>query len=106
MAIGIDLVFIPRLSGKDDVAKRVLTDREYGLYLTRPNKAEFLAGRFAAKEAFLKAMPDAVGKIGFRSIEVTTLPDGQPVLSHAGTSYDISISHDGDYAIAICIINQ
>lgn len=106
MAIGVDIVFIPRLAGKDDVAQRILSDLEYAEYSKRTHKAEFLAGRFAAKEAFLKANVNLIGKQALKTIEIIADTNGKPVLTFQGQTYDVSISHDGDYAIAICQINE
>ncbi|HZJ89471.1 MAG TPA: holo-ACP synthase [Bacilli bacterium] len=106
MAIGVDIVFIPRLIDKDDVARRILSAREYAEYEKRTHKAEFLAGRFAAKEAFLKASNNLIGKQALKTIEITVEPGGKPVLTFQGKTYDVSIAHDGDYAIAICQINE
>ena len=55
MGVGIDICYIPRYENKDDLAKRILSNDEYKIYEVRQKKAEFLAGRFATKEAFIKA---------------------------------------------------
>lgn len=52
MEVGIDIVKIPRMEGKEDLAKKILSKEEYELYQKRTDKAQFLAGRFAAREAF------------------------------------------------------
>ncbi|XXQ34965.1 4'-phosphopantetheinyl transferase superfamily [Plasmodiophora brassicae] len=65
-------------------------------------RVEFVAGRWAAKEAAVKA----IGKrVPFPDMKITSTPapaltvyDTIPVSSH------VSISHDGDYATAICIV--
>jgi holo-[acyl-carrier protein] synthase len=77
--------------------------------------AAFIAGRFAAKEAAMKAHPhrrltfhDVV--IERRPVEGPTLGSGPPIArirSGEGevedTSALVTISHDGDYATAVCI---
>ncbi|PCI19713.1 holo-ACP synthase [Candidatus Wolfebacteria bacterium] len=72
---------------------------------------ETLAGLFAAKEAVIKALEMKAGD--WQEIEIVKNKSGRPeakllevhskILSH-----DISISHDGDYAIAVTIffLNQ
>lgn len=66
---------------------------------------ENLAGVFAAKEAFMKALGK---KVDWREIWVEKLASGQPVLKSdlitAQQSTTLSISHDGDYAVAMVII--
>lgn len=59
--IGTDLVEMSRIERLleqygERFAKRVLTDSEWPAYLNSSKPAMFLAGRFAAKEAFSKAI--------------------------------------------------
>lgn len=106
MAIGIDIVYIPRFVGKEKLATRILSANELEIYNNRPNKEEFLAGRFAAKEAFLKAIVGGIGRIAFHHIDIIYERDGQPLISHDGKLYPVSISHDGDYAVAVVEIKE
>lgn len=101
MAVGIDIVYIPRFVGKEKLAKRILSENELEIYQNRPNKEEFLAGRFAAKEAFLKAIKEGIGRIAFNRIDIVYEKDGRPQIVHGRKKYNVSISHDGDYAVAI-----
>lgn len=106
MSVGIDLVFMPRFEGKEALAKRILSPEEYVMYEKRLDKTQFLAGRFAAKEAFLKAYRDGVGRIPFTAISVTYNDMNAPVLYYESVAYDVSISHDGQYAVAMVIIKD
>ena len=106
MAGGIDIVYIPRFLGKDKLAARILSTAELEIYKLRPNKEEFLAGRFAAKEAFLKAMKEGIGRIAFHHIDIVYQRDGRPEISYGGKTYPVSISHDGDYAVAVVEIRE
>ncbi|KAK7416454.1 hypothetical protein QQZ08_011980 [Neonectria magnoliae] len=78
--------------------------------------AAFIAGRFAAKEAAIKAhshrpltFHDVV--IERRAVEGERLGSGPPVAriksreegAEADDSAMVSISHDGDYATAVCL---
>jgi holo-[acyl-carrier protein] synthase len=59
--IGTDVVQLARVERMwarfgDAFARRVLLDDEYGLFVTAKRPARFLAMRFAAKEAVVKAM--------------------------------------------------
>jgi holo-[acyl-carrier protein] synthase len=71
-----------------------------------------LSGRFAAKEAVLKALGTGL-RAGINWTEVETLPDalGRPIVTLHGeaarraaqlgiTTVLVSISHTGDYAVA------
>ncbi|KAK7721338.1 hypothetical protein SLS64_001634 [Diaporthe eres] len=73
--------------------------------------ATFMAGRFAAKEAVIKAHPQR--NLTWHGITIShqtsTHADrkGAPAAIIKGTNEDyealISISHDGDYATAVCL---
>lgn len=106
MAIGVDIVYVPRFLGKDKLAARILSPAELEIYKTRANKEEFLAGRFAAKEAFLKAYKEGIGRIPFHHIDISYQRDGRPEIVVEGKRYPVSISHDGDYAIAVCEVAE
>jgi len=106
MAVGIDIVYIPRFVGKEKLAARILSPGELEIYKMRPNKEEFLAGRFAAKEAFLKAIKEGIGRIAFHHIDIIYMRDGRPEIHYGGEVYPVSISHDGDYAVAIVEIKE
>ena len=62
------------------------------------NKDESLAGIFAAKESCKKVFND----LGWKDIEVKREKSGKPILviNKDVISHDLSISHDGDYALA------
>ena len=105
--IGIDIVNVKNLSAK--VAEKILSSKEladFNSYL-KDNKTramEFLAGRLAGKEAYLKA-------IGVSTYEGISLPDisiyknvhGEPKFRGAPKAH-LSISHDAGLAVAIVVI--
>lgn len=84
----------------------------------RKAAAESYAGRFAAKEAFLKALKTGWrGKITWQEIEVVVEEDGVPTLNITGEAYRIlqtrgaaavhlSISHTTDHAVAQVILES
>ena len=80
MEVGIDIVKIPRMEGKEDLAKKILSKEEYELYQKRTDKAQFLAGRFAAREAFLKAKKGTINYHDFSNIRVMYDDYGAPYL--------------------------
>ena len=66
----------------------------------------FLATRFAAKEAIIKATN---GKYDFKEIEITKAESGKPIpriISNDNISIELSLSYDQDYAIAFCIVKS
>ncbi|MHA0856455.1 holo-ACP synthase [Paenibacillus sp. CMAA1364] len=114
--IGHDVLEITRieriLTGRNGQAfiERVLTLQEYQIAQRRGKKiAEFTAGRFAAKEAIVKAFGCGIGAIiHFKDIEV--LPDalGKPMVhlsKEAWKRLDLPIELK-DYAIHLSITHQ
>lgn len=76
------------------------------------------AGRFAAKEAFLKALKTGWrGKITWHNVEVVSDPDGVPLLNitgeakkildkHEANRTHLSIAHTKDHAIAQVVLEK
>lgn len=103
---GIDIVHIPTFgrslqTGGQVFKDKLFTPKEQSLFTT----VESLAGIFAGKEAIAKALPDM--KLTPSLIQISKEPSGKPVTVDPKLDpalVDISISHDADYAIAICVI--
>ncbi len=104
MEVGIDIVYINRLEDKPALAKRLLSIEEFALYQNAVHKAQFLAGRLAAREAFVKANKGKIDFHDFHNIRVLYDENHAPYLEYQGQRYKVSISHDGDYAIAILVM--
>lgn len=101
MGIGIDIVDMRRIQDIERFAEGILSPREMALFATKKDKLSFVAGRFAAKEAFMKALGQGLDQIPLRQIEVLYRgPNQAPYVLYANVEYDVSIAHDGDYAIA------
>ncbi|QIK69718.1 holo-[acyl-carrier-protein] synthase [Erysipelothrix sp. HDW6C] len=104
--IGTDLVHMPRYEKFVEDARfiqKVLTPNEQYLFnaLVHPRKKlEFLCGRYAAKEAYAKAKGTGIGVTSFLDIEVLKNESGCPISKQA----QVSISHDGEYAIAMVLV--
>lgn len=94
---------------------RVYTDHEIAYCSTRKAATQHYAGRWAAKEAVLKALGTGWRRgISWRDIEVRNLPGGAPTIRLRGGARDvfdragikrmhISISHSRTNAIAYAI---
>lgn len=105
MAVGIDLVHTTRITNPERLAKKILSEREYLIFEKRDHKEQFIAGRFAAKEAFMKALGYGLGTIPLNTIEILYRGENKgPYVLYQNVEYDVSISHDGEYAIAIVSI--
>lgn len=111
--IGLDIVELERVdrvnSRSAKFRARILTENELQLYdrLKAHRQTEFLAGRFAAKEAFAKAKGTGIGKdCGFLDIEVLAEPSGKPMLYFRGQQAAgfVSITHTATVAAAQVIL--
>jgi len=84
--IGTDIVEVNRIQASitqfgDDFARRILTDSELESYLQSQIKARFLAKRFAAKEAFSKALGTGLrAPATFQNIAVSHDALGKPMM--------------------------
>lgn len=102
MGIGVDIVDLSRLDvDNEHFVKHILSDEEFAQFdkfSTDKRKREYLGGRFAAKEAYLKANHLGIGGISFHDIVILNHEDGSPYLNDKDA--EISIAHDGGIAIA------
>ena len=100
MSIGIDLVHIPEFENRLNTLggfEKVFTEYEIATHISLESRA----GVFAAKEAYMKAIGK---KIDWLSIWLEKKESGKPFLqsdTELTTKPNVSISHSGDYAIAI-----
>ena len=118
--IGIDLVRVKRIERAlerfpDRFRSRVYTDAEVELCEGLADKHQSYAGRFAAKEAFSKALGTGLrGAIGWREIEVRDNGRSRPTIKVSGRAREIlgtrkvhlSITHLPDYASAVVVIED
>jgi len=103
LALGVDLVEVERLEqllarwGAERLG-RLFTPAELRYALSAPRlAAQRLAARFAAKEAFRKA----IGRpVPFRELEVV-LRQGRPWIVWNGGFYPVSLTHTARYAAAV-----
>lgn len=111
--IGIDIIELSRveeiLNKQMKFVDRILTPKEKELFekLNARRKIEFLAGRFAAKEAYSKANGTGIGsELSFLDIEIVPDERGKPFFSKPPGKAHLSISHSRDYAVAQVIIEK
>ena len=87
--IGTDIVEVSPIEDSlarfgDAFAQRILNEREWLAYAQSQTQARFLAKRFAAKEAFAKALGTGLrAPATFQNIEVTHDDLGKPILDLA-----------------------
>lgn len=122
ISCGNDIIRISRIRDSieqvgETFLKRVYTDEEINYCESRRMcKYQSYAARFAAKEAVYKAIaPKTSEDIEWKNIEVKRQNNGKPYIELYGKlkeiainknidSMDLSLSHDGDYAMATVVI--
>jgi holo-[acyl-carrier protein] synthase len=121
--IGTDIVEVARIEASiaqfgNDFAKRVLAESELASYQVSQIKPRFLAKRFAAKEAFAKALGTGLrAPATFQNIAVSHDDLGKPILIFATelqiflqnkniTQTHISISDEKNLAAAFVVLES
>ncbi len=117
--LGTDIVNINRISNlkkKDRFIARFFTQEEIKYIAKKNNSCQTIAGIFSAKEAVSKAFKTGIGKdLGLKDIEILHKNgaayvnlDNEKIKrlleENQADGLDISISHDGDYAISQAIL--
>lgn len=96
VGIGVDLCEVERLEAAiarhgERFLARIYTDMERAYCESKPNRMERFAGRFAAKEAAMKAIGTGWSRgVGWRDFEVTRAASGQPVIRFHGAAGKIA----------------
>jgi holo-[acyl-carrier protein] synthase len=125
LGIGNDLCDVERMSGViqrhgQRFLDRTFTQSEQVLAQCRSEPYLFYAGRFAAKEAFVKALGTGIiEQVNWTDIEILASRSGQPIATISGvaltrlrrladrgidTVVHVSISHDARFATALVIL--
>jgi holo-[acyl-carrier protein] synthase len=114
--IGVDIIEISRIEDAikhwgNHFLRRIYTEKELSLY---GSSLESLAGRFAGKEAAIKALSVAENNLSWKDIEILSEPNGRPEIILHGQAreqaqlfrldrLEISLSHSRENAIAFVI---
>lgn len=122
--LGTDIVYIPRIGCAitrfgDRFLQRVYTPAEqldcgWG-NSHNPAVINKLAGRWAAKEAVVKALGTGWRGVAYTEVEIRRQPSGAPgvqlhgramelIAAREEVQWQLSLSHDGDYAIATALL--
>jgi holo-[acyl-carrier protein] synthase len=118
---GVDIAEVKRIQAAvnrfgERFLKRVFTPAELRYCMAKPNAAERLAARFAAKEAGMKAIGTGL-RLGvtWQDVEVLRMPGQRPILQFHGKAGEfasrlgckrthLSLSHTNEQAIAHVIL--
>ena len=119
--IGIDSILLARVARVHGeypgrFLARILTDAEKEYVLRYADPVPRIAGRFAAKEACMKALGTGWGYgVRWRDVEVRRLPSGKPVVHLHGRAEELmralgatvvhcTITHTDEHALAVVIL--
>lgn len=116
LGMGMDVIQPSRICSAwtrqgDDFLRRIYTSEEISYSLKGRNACQRLAARWAAKEAFLKAVGSDLTGIRWVDIELISSDDGPPQLNLHGRAAErarqqgvermlVSVSHSRDVAAA------
>jgi len=121
---GVDIVFNKRISNSLKIKgfiNRIFTSHEIDQSIKIKNKVNFYAKRFAAKEAFVKALGTGFrNNINFKDIEIKNSKNGKPTINISKNIDDflkkklkinkhkihLSLSDENKYSIAFVIISK
>ncbi|MEK0429809.1 MAG: hypothetical protein RL001_2336 [Pseudomonadota bacterium] len=125
--IGTDIIRINRIAAAlarhgDRFAQKILGPQEMEKYLRRKQKVEargvrFLATRFAAKEAFSKAIGLGMRMpMTWRAVQFLNAPSGKPMVVTSGAltefmqqhgfTAQVSLTDEAEYAVAFVIVEK
>ena len=118
--VGIDIVEVSRIQRSIEdygllFTGKIFTDDEIKYCSDKPNPYQHYAARFAAKEAFSKATGTGWNSdFSWQEVEVLNEKNGKPCLRLNGRSLKdfgtkrifLSLSHSGDYVVAVVIIES
>jgi holo-[acyl-carrier protein] synthase len=119
--IGIDMVKIDRMKGAverwgDRFLRRVFTENEIAYSYEKKEPFLSLSVRFAAKEAFIKAIGSEI-PVALTDIEVMNYGSGRPFIEVKGglrTFFEersircahLSLSHEREYGVACVVVEK
>lgn len=122
VGVGIDIVEVERLAQRlptqAGLKEDLFTEQEINRCAGKARERECLAARFAAKEAFLKAIGTGWRDgVSFRQIEVEHDELGKPGLRLSGKAEEVahsrkvrtihlSLSHEATHAVAVVILED
>ena len=119
LGVGIDIVEIRRIKNaiesNDRFLEKIFTNAELEYLKSRNLRPEYVAGRFAAKEAVAKALGTGFRGFDFKDIEIDRTTLGKPIVILKGKAkliakkegkynLHLSISHGEDSAVAYAIL--
>ncbi|KHD37737.1 4'-phosphopantetheinyl transferase [Clostridium acetobutylicum] len=117
--VGVDIIEINRVKNAIDrnykFIEKLFSRREIAYIKAEKTKAQYIAGRFSAKEAVSKALGTGFRGFSFKNIEIHKDDLGKPIVvlnggaraiaeSYGKYQVQLSISHDREKAIAYAVL--
>lgn len=109
--IGTDIISIDRIrkiKNRDAFARKILSEQErtiYEAFAHEQRRVEYLAGRFAVKEALYKAAPAFCQGKSYQDFSILNDEIGKPYLLAPNMGkIHLSLSHCRDYAVAFVVV--
>lgn len=115
VGVGLDVVELKRIENilskpsGGRFAQRVLTEKERSRWAGLPARRalEFIAGRFAAKEAVVKALGCGIGSAaGFHDVEILSDAAGKPVCRLSEACRERLGLREGEWTIHVAITHE
>ncbi|MHC1719979.1 MAG: holo-ACP synthase [Clostridiaceae bacterium] len=104
--IGVDIIEIIRIENaikkNERFMEKMFNPQEQAYLASRNARPEYIAGRFAAKEAVAKALGTGFVGFGYRDIEIVRAESGKPEVILKDKADEIA-SRLGDYRIQLSI---
>lgn len=119
--IGTDIADVKRFIKwvrNPEMIERFFNEKERSEASSEAAKCEHYAVRFAAKEAFSKALGTGISGFGLKDVYITNNSEGKPLLNIEGAALSlmkerlgdcnafVSLSHEKDYAVAFVVLEK
>ena len=119
--IGTDIADVRRFEkwvNNPEMLERFFNEKEQSSAGSMAAKCQHYAARFAAKEAFSKALGTGIAGFSLKDVYITKNSEGKPSLNIEGAALSlmkerlgectalVSLSHEKDYAVAFVVLEK
>ena len=119
--IGTDITEVRRFEKwvrDPSMLERFFNEKEMSSAKSEASRCQHYAARFAAKEAFSKALGTGITGFGLKDVYITNDSEGKPLLNIEGAALSlmkerlgmcrafVSLSHEKEYALAFVILEK
>ena len=117
--IGTDIAQVSRFEKwvkNPEMLQRFFNEKDCGFTGSLASQCQHYAARFAAKEAFSKALGSGISGFNLKEVYITKNSEGKPLLNIEGAALElmkkrfgdckafVSLSHDKEYALDFVIL--